>query len=421
VSTLFRPQAIDHQRHRLHGTIVLARTWSYTVLVAFLCAVVLALCVFAAFFGFTRKDVVLGVVTPVGGLIRVAAPQAGALVAVHVTEGQVVQAGDALFTLSSERASSQGNTQGAINQSLAVRTAALRAEIERRAQQGKNRQVELAQRQRSLKASLAQHESELALQGRRAQLAREVATRWADLAAQGAQTGAAAKDKAADALEQEAKLAALKRAGLVLERELAELAGQLSDLPLQTAREASTLAREIEEIKQQLSESEARRELLVRAEQPGRVAGIVGQLGQSVEAGNRLAQLLPTSGALEAELYAPTRAIAFVKPGTPVQLRYEAFPFQKYGQQAGTVREVAISAVPLGELTGRRASTADNTAGAAEPMYRIRVQLAAQEVTVRGQHYAIRPGMQLAASLVLEHRTLIEWALEPLAGIAQRL
>jgi membrane fusion protein len=201
-------------------------------------------------------------------------------------------------------------------------------------------------------------------------------------------------------------------------REIDTLTALRTDLPLQSNREASEIRRGVEELKQQSSETEARREVVVRAEAGGRLAAILVEQGQPVAAEQRLGSLLPADSVLEAELYVPTRAAGFVRPGTEVLLRYDAFPYQKFGQFQGRVREVSLTTVSAAELQAVRAV---GHALSDEPVFRVRVRLAQQAAMANGQALTFKPGMQLSASLVLEHRTLMEWVLEPLLGISSRL
>jgi membrane fusion protein len=100
VTALFRQQAVDHQRERFHGVIVLRRHWSFAVVTALLILLLGSLVAFAAFAGFTRKESVRGALVPRDGLLRVAAAQAGIVTSSHVADGQAVQAGDLLFVIS---------------------------------------------------------------------------------------------------------------------------------------------------------------------------------------------------------------------------------------------------------------------------------------------------------------------------------
>lgn len=414
MSDLFREQAINHKSHRFHGTVLLARTWSYPALTLLFCLIIAAVIAFALNFGFTRKETVGGVLVPERGTVRLATPQAGVVTRLFVREGQQVRPGDPLYLLSGERTSAAGATEAAVNTTLQARIAHLNRELAQQAQQHGNKGQELERRLGNLQASLAQIRAELALRRQKVQIMREVSRNVADLAKEGAVSRNTASDKAAELMEQEARISALELERLAMQREIGSLGASRADLPLQSGREASQLQRDIEALKQQASESEARRELLVRAEQSGRIAAIVLDQGQAVTADQRVASLLPDGSVLEAELYAPTRAAGFIRPGTEVLLRYDAFPYQKFGQFKGRVREISQATVALGEV--QRAA-----GGAAEPVYRIRVRLDAQHIAAAGQARALMPGMQLGATLVLEQRTLAEWALEPLLGIKGRL
>ncbi|MEW6704853.1 MAG: biotin/lipoyl-binding protein [Pseudomonadota bacterium] len=131
MASLFRREAIDHQRDRFHGAIVLASTWSSTALTLFLCAAVASVILFAGLFGFARKEAVSGVLAPDRGLLRLSAPQAGVVADIHVSDGQAVHAGDPLFTISSAQTSATGATQSTINETLAERMTQLQADLQR--------------------------------------------------------------------------------------------------------------------------------------------------------------------------------------------------------------------------------------------------------------------------------------------------
>lgn len=153
--------------------------------------------------------------------------------------------------------------------------------------------------------------------------------------------------------------------------------------------------------------------MLVRAPQAGVVGGVATQSGQTVGAGQVLTNLSPAGSPLEAELYVSSRAAGFAQAGMPVQIRYQAYPFQKFGQFHGTVSEVSRS--PLADAPGDAPARRSG-----EALYRIRVALARQDVPFAGGARPLMAGMALDASLLLETRKLYEWVLEPLAGIGAK-
>jgi membrane fusion protein len=144
------------------------------------------------------------------------------------------------------------------------------------------------------------------------------------------------------------------------------------------------------------------------------VATLLAAPGQAVVAGQTLATLLPAGAALQAELWVPTRAAGFVHPGTPVWLRVDAFPYARFGQLPAHVREVSRSAVHAGEL--------GESDGAAAPpgqdVFRVIVTLDTVPADAAPAWRAsLKAGMRVQASLVAERRTLLQWALEPLAAL----
>jgi membrane fusion protein len=420
VTELFRRQAVDYQRQKFHGAIVLTRSpWQAAVTISF-CGLVLALVGFAATQGFARKESVAGVLTPAGGVLRLVAPQAGVVLAASVPQGGSVRAGEAVMQLSTEQSSAAGPTQEAVAQSLQRRSSSLQDELGQQAAQARQKAAALDARIASLGAGVTQLEREIALQRERVRLVREVADRYPALVKSGAVSPVEAAERATDLIDQQSHLAALERTLTDMRSDLVQARADRAALPLAAGRETAQLQREIQAIAQSQAETESHRESLVLAPQAGELAAVLAQPGQAVAAGQTLATLLPAGSVLEAELYVPTRAAGHLRPGMPVWLRVDAFPYARYGQIAGRVREVAQSAVPAAEAApGGLAEPGLPGADEGPGVYRVRVALEAPAPAdaTAAWRPLLKPGMHVQASLVAEKRTLLQWALEPLAAL----
>jgi membrane fusion protein len=101
-----------------------------------------------------------------------------------------------------------------------------------------------------------------------------------------------------------------------------------------------------------------------------------------------------------------------------VLLRYQAYPYQKFGQYEATIQEVASTSISAQELTLPGAAMIATQP--AEPLYRVRLRLKQQEVLIYGKPIGLKSGMLLDASILLERRHLYEWILEPLFSISGR-
>jgi membrane fusion protein len=156
----------------------------------------------------------------------------------------------------------------------------------------------------------------------------------------------------------------------------------------------------------------------VRAPQDGVVSGVIAQPGQTVTPAVALASLVPAHATLQAHLYAPSSAVGFLHAEQPVLLRYDAFPYQKYGSQRGRIEQVSLAPLSAAEFTGQMPS---RTAVGGEPMYRIAVTLERQDIVAGAQARPLVPGMQLEADVPIERRRLVEWLLAPVLGVAGRV
>ncbi len=414
MTELFRRQAVDHQRQRFHGAIVLTRSPWQTAVATFFVVLVLALLVFACTQGFARKESVSGVLTPAGGVLRLVAPQAGVVVATPAAQGARVAAGQAVVALSTEQASASGPTQEAVARSLALRQGSLSDELQQQGLQVRQQAASLDARVGAVAAGLAQQEREIALQRERVQLVRDVAGRYPDLVRSGAVSPVEAAEKQTELLDQQARLSEMERARGAAQAELATLRADRASLPLQAGRESAQMRREVQALAQAQAENESRRGNQVLAPQAGEIAALLAAPGQSVAAGQTLATLLPAGAALEAELWVPTRSAGFVRAGMPVWLRVDAFPYSRYGQLPAHVREVSRSAVAARDLDGGT----ETAAGAPDNVFRVVVTLDpdASGDAALAWRSSLKAGMHVQASLAAERRTLVEWALEPLAA-----
>ncbi len=161
------------------------------------------------------------------------------------------------------------------------------------------------------------------------------------------------------------------------------------------------------------AEQDAEQRLVVRAPQAGTISTLLAEPGQSVSPAAALATLVPEGAVLQAQLYAPSSAVGFVQPGQVARLRFEAFPYQKFGQQAAHVTQVSRTPLAANELAALALPVAGN---GNEPMFRITVALDGPPVA-----NPLVAGMRLQADVMLERRRLIEWLFEPLLGLRGRL
>lgn len=412
---LFRPEVVEGRRQGWLGSIQLIRPVSFTVLTVFVVTTTVAVVSYLSLGEYTRKARVSGYLVPDSGVIRLVTPQPATVVERHVTEGQAVRQGDVLFVLSLERATLQGGTQAAVQQSLAARERSLQASSKQQALLQQTQSAALQRQIGDMRRELAQIGTEADLQRERLGLAQQAQARLESLRNENFVSSAQVQTKAEEVLGLRAQLQGLERLGATKQREIGSLEAQLRELPLRSQAQLGEIDRDIAELVQKSAENEAQTRIVIRAPQDGVVTSVLAERGQTATPATALASLVPADARLQAHLFAPSSAVGFVRSEQAVLLRYQAYPYQKFGHQAGHVMQVSRTPLQAAELASL-ALPASN-----EPLYRITVALDQQAVQAYGQAQPLAPGMQLDADVLLDRRRLIEWIFEPVLSIAGRV
>ena len=418
---LYRPEVINAQSGDWLGKVVLTAPPSTKAFGFLALGVIVGLLAILIFGTFTSKVRVNGWLVPLGGMSRVFAPISGIVTRLDVHEGQWVEAGETLLTLSTElRSATLGATQAEIGRLLESRRASLQAEIDQQKALVKQQVESFARREAAMQSEIEQLEQEAGVQASRVNLARNAAQRLATLEQQGFVSLAQVQQQQELALEQAGRVAAIRREQAERRRELTALQAERRELPLRAEANLSALSRSITQIDQDQALTESRREIVLTAPQAGTVAGLQVELGAAADPTAPLLTILPANAALEAHLFGPSRAVGFVSEGDAVKIRYAAYPYQKFGHHTGTISSVSRTGISPVDLP-RQLSGLSDLFGGTEPIYRIRVELVRQSVTAYGNEHRLQPGMRLDADVLLEQRRLYEWVLDPLYSLTGRL
>lgn len=422
---LFRQEVTQAQGAVWLGAIRIGHNPRFASVALLALALAATLVAFAAWGQVTRKARVAGLLAPLAGSLPLAAQAAGSVATLHVAEGQWVPAGQPIATLHTDRAGAAGDTAALVAQSLAQRQHTLDTERRLREQQTRQRQQALDDRMRALRTEQAQAEREAEGAQRRVELAQRNVQRYQQLAQAGFVADAQAQQRQDEWLDLQARADAAARAVAAIARELQALQAEHRAAALQGDTDRAQLDRSAAALAQERTEVQARQQLVLPAPQAGRVTALHVHPGASVQPGQVLATLVPQpapeqAAELEAQLYAPSRTAGFVQPGQAVWLRYAAYPYQKFGMAQGEVRDVSRTPVGPQELPAGQANALLAAAQSQEPLYRIRVRLARQDITSYGSAQALKPGMALEADVIQDRRAVWEWVLEPLVAAGAR-
>jgi membrane fusion protein len=402
---LFRPESL-RQHGASDGEVLLVWPLPLRFTALFAAAMVLLLGTFALFGEYTRKARIKGYIVPTTGAIRVFPPETSLVAKLLVEDGTLVRKGDQLLLLAPE---GKRSVASVASREATLRVAALDLEIQKTRTLGRTFVAQLRNKAEGLRAELTKIDAEVEIHRRRLSAIDRSVERYRNLATQGFSSPAQVEQQTVVQLEQQATIAGLDRTRSSIERELRSTLGQVEEVELKTINEVSSLGRQLSALRQDASEAEARVQIDVRAPVEGYIGAVQISEGQLVTPTQAMLQVIPVHARLEVRLLAPAHAIGLVRPGQTVQMRYAAYPFQRFGMQTGTIRSVSRTAINPGEHIGPPVG--------ADPVFMVHVDLLQQELVVAGRRLPLQSGMAVEADVHLERRPIYQWILEPLATI----
>lgn len=413
---LFRDEAVQARRSQSLGAIRLATPVSHQIWGMAAAVTIIAIVLWLCLGHYTRREHVTGSLVPQAGLLTVTARAAGVVSRLDVKPGTHVRAGEALLAISSDQSSAAvGDTGAAVAKALQQQQAQIQATLAALPEQTSDQVKDLRRRIAMLDTQAHQIEAQLALQRTEAATASALVQKAAPLLRRGYVSTIEMDQYQTNALNAQSQIKQLERQRLDTKQQRSQLSAQLQQLPLTTAATQHQLRGQLAQLDASMAQNDVARETVLRASHAGTVASLLVEPGQAVAAGQSLLSILPQGSPLEAQLLVPSSAIGFVHKGTPVVLHYQAFPYQKFGVQHGTVVDVSRSALTPAEITSLLGQQPPPV-----PLYRVEVALATQSIEAYGKRQALLPGMALEADLLLDRRRMIEWIFEPLYGIAKR-
>lgn len=193
----------------------------------------------------------------------------------------------------------------------------------------------------------------------------------------------------------------------VSQQELAEVrnrrADTLNQLRNNALKEMGLVRAEMVEVDESIMHLKARVDrLVVRAPHRGLIQDLkVQTVGQVIQPGALLMQIVPDDAPLEAEIRIAHRDIGHVHVGQNVNLRISSFEYTRFGSVSGTLKRISASSLPDPQSN--------------QLYYRGWVSLANPYVGNTPGQYMLQPGMSLEADIMTGEKTLLTYLVKPIA------
>jgi membrane fusion protein len=409
--SLFRQEAVEFQQHhRQWGEVALLQPLSTKVMTWFFTTAVALVFVFLFLGQYARKETVVGYLTPVSGTSKVFIPQQGTIKEIYVKEGQGVQTGQPLFAVETSQIAANGqDVNTTMLDTLESQRNLLTNQIAAEQERVKSEQERLTALIGGMQTEISHLQAQIEIQNEQIRVSDILVSSVAGLRARGNISEPEFRQRELAALEQKQKLNSLNQQLAARHNQLTETRYSLQQLPTVMAQKIQSLRSELSTTEQRIAEINGRRAYIIRAGTVGRVSMLQATVGQFADPRRLQLEIVPIDSVLQAELFVPTRAIGFVRPGQKVRVKYEAFPYQNFGTYTGQIIKVSHTILTSSDASGPIALK--------EPAYRVTAALERTDVDAYGEKIPLQADMLLSADIILERRSLVRWLLDPLLSI----
>lgn len=413
MSDLFREEAIEHRRNRLYGDVIISASPFSNISVVVIAAIGSALIGWAIMTEYSRTETVAGIITTTKPTTKVFAQRFGTLKDLRVKEGQDVRSGDVLAVVSVDVPSKDGRFLGTSDLAeIGMQRELVEREVlnmERAFGDEKKRLASLI-RQASLEGQSL--EAQTATQRVILESAKAVFDLFGTVVADGIVSRNDYETRHREVLQAQQRVHQLEQERIKVAGQRAQYEAQLLKADTDYLKQKSEVSLKLSSLEQQRNRAQGEVDYQILAPMDGRVSSLQVSNGRVIDAKLPMMVIVPTDLEFQAEVYAPSRSVGFVREGQPVRIMFDAFPYQRFGSFGGTIKTISHSISGPGDL--------DVPIKLEEPVYRVLVMLTKQDVHANGAFFPLQSGMTLKANIVLEKRSFSDWLLAPLNAVRSR-
>ncbi len=419
LKNIYRKEAIEYKKIHWKGKALLLAgipAWLVTLLASlFLLALVLSL----IFCTFTQRIDVRGEVITLPHSVNVFAPQQGFVVNQHVKVGDIVNKGQPLYELDVSRNTINGNVSAAQIEVINEKIANAEDIISKLTRNKAETLTALDKQIKTTSASLAETNRMLATTQVGLNKMHTNLSSYDKYLKDGLITKDQYNYQHSLYFQQQSAYQSLVTQKMQLESQLTQTNSDKITKAADFDNQISSQHNQINDYKNQLVESNANGNLIIKATTNGKIESLAVTKGQMVENGSSLAQIKPT-GDIEYYLilWLPNNTIPYVKPGDTINIRYDAFPVDKFGQFPGKV--ISISSVPASRQEMAEYTNVNNGTSQQElALYKAIIKIKDKTFNYNGKTLTLSNGLKAQAVVFLEERPLYMWMFTPFYKMTQ--
>ena len=419
---LFRQEAINYQKAKWMGKALLIKGYSawFVFLLSIIFIIVLVL---AAIFGtYTRRINVPGEITTQPRAINLFSTQQGFIINSHVKVGDKVKKGDPIYELDVSQTTQLGNVTQKTIESINNQIKNISEIIETLKE---NKQITLNALKQQIDEYNKFHQDSLLLVKNAEKGMSEMfesMQNYADYQKKGLINNEQFNNQRYLYYQQQNSYQFLQNQIIQENLSIIQLNSELVTKIADFDNKISEYQFQLNALQRQLTEVNAKGTLIISAPSDGRIESLSVTDGQMVKTDDSLAQLIPANtDSYYLVLWAPNESVPYISVNDKINIRYEAYPYQKFGQFSGKI--MSISKVPASsqEMSTYSSSPLSQNNINYQAYYKVMVSLDKQQMAKFNNKIKLTNGMKADITLFLEKRPIYQWMLSPFYDIQKSI
>ena len=419
---LFRQEAINYQKAKWMGKALLIK--GYSAWFVFLLSIVfIIVLVLAAIFGtYTRRINVPGEITTQPRAINLFSTQQGFIINSHVKVGDKVKKGDPIYELDVSQTTQLGNVTQKTIESINNQIKNISEIIETLKE---NKQITLNALKQQIDEYNKFHQDSLLLVKNAEKGMSEMyesMQNYADYQKKGLINNEQFNNQRYLYYQQQNSYQFLQNQIIQENLSIIQLNSELVTKIADFDNKISEYQFQLNALQRQLTEVNAKGTLIISAPSDGRIESLSVTDGQMVKTDDSLAQLIPANAdSYYLVLWAPNESVPYISVNDKINIRYEAYPYQKFGQFSGEI--MSISNVPASsqEMSTYSSSPLSQNNINYQAYYKVMVSLDKQQMAKFNNKIKLTNGMKADITLFLEKRPIYQWMLSPFYDIQKSI
>lgn len=410
---MFRKEAIENRKMKWRGRAILLPgipPW----LTMLLCIIFLmAFLIFVTMGTYTRRVNVIGEITTLPRVVNIYSGVQGFIVKKFVMEGQVVQKGDPVYQIDVSKSTRSGVVSDNQRKDIESQLASV-GDIISRLEESKKTTIQTLEKQKIQYNEAFIRSADIV---RRAEEGISIMKNNMDNYRRYQSKGLINKDQLANQIalyyQQQNNLLGLSGQNEQNALQIISLESQVLTQAAEFDNRIHQMQLQRYELQKELVNTDAGGEIIVRAVSGGKIDSLSVTIGQMVNVGDSLLQIVPQKiKNYYLVIWVPNDVLPYITVNDKINIRYEAFPVEKFGQFSAKIVLISRSPASPQEMQTYQGAP-KNVQSTSMPYYKVMVKPETQRIVYDRKVMPLGNGMKAQSTLFLEKRKIYQWMLSP--------